>query len=149
MRGTQIAQAFRIPQFGIIPAHAGNTSPLQQGDCQTRDHPRACGEHTVSVMFADAKPGSSPRMRGTHDNFTDSVAQMGIIPAHAGNTSLIRHYEQNLGDHPRACGEHFYRTEQIPFFLGSSPRMRGTPFPCRIVNHPCGIIPAHAGNTSG
>ena len=148
MRGTQIAQAFRIPQFGIIPAHAGNTSPLQQGDCQTRDHPRACGEHTVSVMFADAKPGSSPRMRGTHDNFTDSVAQMGIIPAHAGNTSLIRHYEQNLGDHPRACGEHWLAARRVERRAGSSPRMRGTPLHDLVFRCQRGIIPAHAGNTS-
>ena len=52
-----------------------------------------------------------------------------------------------LGDHPRACGEHFGEVRVRVGAQGSSPRMRGT-LPCSWrVGLQSGIIPAHAGNT--
>ena len=66
MRGSQEMLDEKPFAFGIIPAHAGLTaaSPDRPGGC--RDHPRACGAHTVSVLDKQAAGGSSPRMRGSH-----------------------------------------------------------------------------------
>ena len=74
---------------------------------------------------------------------------MGIIPAHAGNTSLTLSGDSPNGDHPRACGEHSHQAWPTPIDKGSSPRMRGTPYWRVCGLWPRGIIPAHAGNTAG
>ena len=51
------------------------------------------------------------------------------------------------GDHPRVCGEHCKLFQRAWFPLGSSPRMRGTPFSGSLLIARLGIIPAYAGNT--
>ena len=51
------------------------------------------------------------------------------------------------GDHPRVCGEHSPCAVACASCLGSSPRMRGTPFGRRLHFRLPGIIPAYAGNT--
>ena len=50
--------------------------------------------------------------------------------------------------HPRACGEHLCLCLCICIFIGSSPRMRGTPARSILVITRMRFIPAHAGNTS-
>ena len=65
MRGTHRRTARAGRHVGIIPAHAGNTIPTSPFRCSCRDHPRACGEHIKTLYDAVARPGSSPRMRGT------------------------------------------------------------------------------------
>ena len=50
--------------------------------------------------------GSSPRMRGTLSDVGGEVVQLGIIPAHAGNTMSPDIIRRTRWDHPRACGEH-------------------------------------------
>ena len=50
-------------------------------------------------------------------------------------------------DHPRVCGEHDCGEHFDVSFLGSSPRMRGTPTSGRRPSPKAGIIPAYAGNT--
>ena len=86
-------------------------------------------------------------MRGTRTDSRYSGCGGGIIPAYAGNTALIRHYERDLGDHPRICGEHIFIVPAYPSFEGSSPHMRGTHLPQRAGYLRYGIIPAYAGNT--
>ena len=46
MRGTLNRSAVSEVHHGIIPAYAGNTSYPISSVCNTRDHPRVCGEHT-------------------------------------------------------------------------------------------------------
>ena len=46
------------------------------------------------------------------------------------------------------CGEHFVCRVLFLVFGGSSPRMRGAPYPHFPVRPSCGIIPADAGSTS-
>ena len=86
MRGTRCAG--RLPRLfgGIIPAHAGNTLACRQKSIDSRDHPRACGEHLLTVSCSSRATGSSPRMRGTQAPAASKSARPGIIPAHAGNT---------------------------------------------------------------
>ena len=86
-------------------------------------------------------------MRGTPDLLQIACARIGIIPAHAGNTSTSKTSETLSRDHPRACGEHRPQPVDRIARLGSSPRMRGTPNLSKICSTKIGIIPAHAGNT--
>ena len=127
MRGTRYLRAVNRRIDGIIPAHAGNTSPAATPTTRSRDHPRACGEHTLSAVSALVLAGSSPRMRGTRSAVSRSSWQAGIIPAHAGNTKDEVLADCIVRDHPRACGEHFVVAE--------------------LLGHESGIIPAQAGNT--
>ena len=87
-------------------------------------------------------------MRGSLYHSLYSLFTKGIIPAHAGLTSLTVIPSPHLRDHPRACGAHYKSVCFIPYILGSSPRMRGSLIlPVDCVGRG-GIIPAHAGLTS-
>ena len=91
---------------GIIPACAGNTYPAWCHLRIMRDHPRVCGEHKPRRRQPTARPGSSPRVRGTRALAEVAVDEQGIIPACAGNTVANMGYSQSDRDHPRVCGEH-------------------------------------------
>ena len=147
MRGTRIADDIARVAAGIIPAHAGNTFYPRSVLQVFRDHPRACGEHSCRDRRRTSAAGSSPRMRGTQNVSFLCCSTSGIIPAHAGNTGLGAAKNPNGQDHPRACGEHDGRIRWGMAGLGSSPRMRGTPYRALRSVIECGIIPAHAGNT--
>ena len=148
MRGTQLRQHLVRMPAGIIPAHAGNTVKKTVTAAIYGDHPRACGEHSLLPILILIRLGSSPRMRGTPRINQPRISKTGIIPAHAGNTSLCQQKRADKMDHPRACGEHFMFCAYSSAFLGSSPRMRGTLCWHGVVYRHHGIIPAHAGNTS-
>ena len=147
MRGTQIFLLVGLEREGIIPAHAGNTSICRTRLLASRDHPRACGEHSRFVFFNFGVSGSSPRMRGTPSMSQNRPCVWGIIPAHAGNTSRHGATVRRSWDHPRACGEHLLLIGGLESPSGSSPRMRGTPLLVCDTGQWHGIIPAHAGNT--
>ena len=168
MRGT-LSHSRRIPcHTGIIPAYAGNTHCVLVLFADLWDHPRVCGEHSSRICDVRAEQGSSPRMRGTLIIGNDDNAHGGIIPAYAGNTHrehaaspgvrIIPAYAGNTRmshaarrsskDHPRVCGEHQTGVANTARYLGSSPRMRGTPFDVFNIRNYEGIIPAYAGNTA-
>ena len=167
MRGTHANAEQAERSFGIIPAHAGNTLRTGHRMPEIRDHPRACGEHhdllPHVLRVAGSSPrmrgtprgccknckgvGSSPRMRGTHVLKLRVDGGDGIIPAHAGNTSISSMCLLNIRDHPRACGEHYTYDSADITGMGSSPRMRGTHAKSRYADIIHRIIPAHAGNT--
>ena len=91
--------------------------------------------------------GSSPRVRGTPPWSQPIHGRAGIIPACAGNTQTRQTRHPKQWDHPRVCGEHLAVPSLSMTSPGSSPRVRGTPWPsCRVDSH-AGIIPACAGNT--
>ena len=73
--------------------------------------------------------------------------QLGIIPAHAGLTSIFSSARALHRDHPRAYGAHKGESLCTHWNRGSSPRMRGSRI--WLVGRLCGrwIIPAHAGLT--
>ena len=132
---------------GIIPACAGNTwtEGLRPGDAG--DHPRVCGEHAPPLACLFDARGSSPRVRGTLRRRRRARAEIGIIPACAGNTAYVLSAFSSSRDHPRVCGEHELPELRQAAIRGSSPRVRGTPpaQPIRLLL--AGIIPACAGNT--
>ena len=128
MRGTHVIWCHRRFPPGIIPAHAGNTALTCSVYVCARDHPRACGEHPAYAGLHSHRHGSSPRMRGTLSSQQKKKSSVGIIPAHAGNTSPMLHIGLWSEDHPRACGEHPFVSNTFAVDQGSSPRMRGTHF---------------------
>ncbi len=106
LRGTQQAAIGVKCGLRFIPAPAGNTG-WGSGRSQPRAvHPRACGEHAVRLAAALAALGSSPRLRGTHDEglIVDRCGR--FIPAPAGNTARCASPTRAITVHPRACGEH-------------------------------------------
>ncbi|KFI48489.1 hypothetical protein BBOU_0618 [Bifidobacterium boum] len=106
------------------------------------------GEHTGHNWRPAFNLGSSPHARGTRLDVVDSRADGGIIPACAGNTSVIMFGAREKGDHPRMRGEHVPSPLPSPIRWGSSPHARGTPS-VNAGNKPRrGIIPACAGNTA-
>ena len=106
MRGTRLKGSYHMPTFGIIPAYAGNTPPCPGRAAIHWDHPRVCGEHTLSNRISSGLRGSSPRMRGTPIGCARWRNTNGIIPAYAGNTRTSNHRTCGAWDHPRVCGEH-------------------------------------------
>ena len=86
-------------------------------------------------------------MRGTLTPIIIAQVAHGIIPAYAGNTRTPTEPATSSRDHPRVCGEHAVREDEIAFRRGSSPRMRGTPVASVTIRSMAGIIPAYAGNT--
>ena len=148
MRGSLSSSSVWQRNHGIIPAHAGLTS-REKSPCRGNgDHPRACGAHTTSQSSAKRSVGSSPRMRGSQSLRPFWLFFIGIIPAHAGLTTIVSAYLLTPWDHPRACGAHLVRPLEYVLFLGSSPRMRGSHHQAGHGLLQSGIIPAHAGLTS-
>ena len=110
MRGIRtLYQKNAFPQ-GITPAHAGNTMPFVQSQYAGRDHPRACGEYSFSMVYGVRLHGSPPRMRGIPYAIPTLFSDSGITPAHAGNTIAAVKLVITRRDHPRACGEYSRKT---------------------------------------
>ena len=147
VRGTHHAKQRQSGCEGIIPACAGNTSVFTVLVPSRRDHPRMCGEHVTPNPFANAVLGSSPHVRGTLPHSRGRTEHHGIIPACAGNTSLVRLFLSSMRDHPRMCGEHRSTVRQFLGHKGSSPHVRGTHLDPDQARQGQGIIPACAGNT--
>ena len=147
MRGSPQVNEKGGHDYGIIPAHAGLTHLDPHRDESLWDHPRACGAHTFFSFQLPPIKGSSPRMRGSRMYRCVDRLTRGIIPAHAGLTGLRLRVSTCRKDHPRACGAHCDVTAFIRLSLGSSPRMRGSPWHISVDGADVGIIPAHAGLT--
>ena len=64
-RGTRDQSVRFVPEFGIIPACAGNTLVAPAQSATPRDHPRVRGEHRPGCGARAVTQGSSPRARGT------------------------------------------------------------------------------------
>ena len=127
-RGTPGQCGEELPDQGIIPAFAGNTSSDNIGHPIQEDHPRIRGEHAHFIITNLDKLGSSPHSRGTRALFFPFPRRSRIIPAFAGNTMIVFH---------------------SPILrLGSSPHSRGTPQADFQKARKPGIIPAFAGNTA-
>ena len=148
MRGSPRVCHLDICFVGIIPAHAGLTCRHPGSARGERDHPRACGAHVTMPPAANFGTGSSPRMRGSQDQYSIYRTNLGIIPAHAGLTESCSPSCSPSRDHPRACGAHYFRIGASPRGEGSSPRMRGSRERIRAPADYDGIIPAHAGLTA-
>ena len=133
---------------GLIPRMQGTPRDRRRRDDPRRAHPRAGGEHRPWTAVHYGKVGSSPRRRGTPQQWGGGGRADRLIPAQAGNTCSPPPRPSCDPAHPRAGGEHIARQSSALLPDGSSPRRRGT----RRVGHALlderRLIPAQAGNTA-
>ncbi len=148
-RGTLQESFLDFAGIRFIPAIAGNTAPFRLNPERQPVHPRDRGEHQDSMIEAIAPAGSSPRSRGTRGMSAEQERAERFIPAIAGNTSFLSIRMTPMPVHPRDRGEHVCLPRPSPSSPGSSPRSRGTLFPCAFHFLPLRFIPAIAGNTNG
>ena len=147
MRGKLYLNLIRSIWRRITPAHAGKTVHWSARFWQDSDHPRACGENLWGSGCRSGRCGSPPRMRGKHFLPLCLNLPNRITPAHAGKTKIKNIYCISCTDHPRACGENFWRGVGVFFWSGSPPRMRGKRHGLRPSRPRGRITPAHAGKT--
>ncbi len=133
----------------ITPAFAGSTIWWFGGGDPVPDHPRVCGEHTVTNNQPRTACGSPPRLRGAHDRALRMGDQLRITPAFAGSTTRCGYPRRGSEDHPRVCGEHGAEFRAPLRCYGSPPRLRGARSRRGCVRAPPRITPAFAGSTRG
>ena len=147
MRGTLAAFVSSGASLGLIPAGAGNTYSPPAICLPRAAHPRRCGEHSMLPADSNSPMGSSPQVRGTHQNLVKAIPTPRLIPAGAGNTTVAGCNGKPRGAHPRRCGEHTVPGQLVWVAWGSSPQVRGTPRSAERGIPGERLIPAGAGNT--
>ena len=132
---------------GITPAHAGKSMSYRLQYLLTSDHPRPCGEKPSRAMYLTTALGSPPPMRGKETPKERRAQKMRITPAHAGKRWRVRLPSSPWADHPRPCGEKFWRFRWPSWKKGSPPPMRGKVPPRLSIPNRTWITPAHAGKS--
>ena len=126
MRGKGRGRSFSSCELGITPAYAGKSPRPGRINSDSSDHPRVCGEKSLSTSgfiglegitpayagksrsllpIIVGMEGSPPRMRGKAVCRAKFCADGGITPAYAGKRELCLEEPLSLRDHPRVCGE--------------------------------------------
>ena len=110
MRGKGLVVRAALPERRITPAHAGKSSFGRCGPRTPRDHPRACGEKPMRILWEHAKEGSPPRMRGKVCTGHSRRRKSGITPAHAGKSGKKQGQTGGaLGSPPRMRGKEIFK----------------------------------------
>ena len=117
------------------------------GRNRRKDHPRSRGEYCRESAAFAGEQGSSPLSRGIQRRPPPAPTCPRIIPALAGNTSVVSATLPGQWDHPRSRGEYFCLMRSKASRAGSSPLSRGIPTSCVGAQLGRRIIPALAGNT--
>ena len=125
MRGKAPAQTLTGSASRITPACAGKRQRQSGHNEAYRDHPRVCGEKVGMGYRGKAPVGSPPRMRGKVYAHRSARVRCGITPAYAGKSSYTSDRAAVSRDHPRVCGEKYWRHSCPQMRSGSPPRMRG------------------------
>ena len=110
-------------------------------------HPRSRGENVLSVDAEGPLAGSSPLTRGKRVDEQAANVRPGLIPAHAGKTSVMTMHGGASRAHPRSRGENWGGDACGVVAAGSSPLTRGKQSHIKPEARPVGLIPAHAGKT--
>ena len=132
---------------GLIPAHAGKTSPPARRGQAVAAHPRSRGENGSRPGAPWTFSGSSPLTRGKPRRRRRRSSRRRLIPAHAGKTAGANCAANSSPAHPRSRGENDPLLGYRRGRGGSSPLTRGKR---RRLASPTGgrrLIPAHAGKT--
>ena len=132
---------------GLIPAHAGKTPPSGPCRARARAHPRSRGENDSGYQPEQVAEGSSPLTRGKPLIQARRIHAQGLIPAHAGKTSVSRPTIRYPEAHPRSRGENSDPGVPTHTTTGSSPLTRGKRLDRCVAQLTHGLIPAHAGKT--
>ncbi len=145
MRGKAKRKGKNCKNDRITPAYAGKSDFVAVHKFIFEDHPRLCGEKSISGRTYAIEMGSPPPMRGKVINVQCWFNISRITPAYAGKRkSLIRNSFIHQ-DHPRLCGEKVSTTANATQQAGSPPPMRGKAFDANGDVTAAGITPAYAG----
>ena len=147
-RGKRPSQRGKPRERRLIPAHAGKTYTSQKLGIILTAHPRSRGENLAHTTRGEYFKGSSPLTRGKPRRRCQRKLRRGLIPAHAGKTSVVRWAIPSRWAHPRSRGENKFLSRVTFMSAGSSPLTRGKRFCIRPEDRVEGLIPAHAGKTS-
>ena len=131
----------------LIPAHAGKTLLTTPPRRLSAAHPRSRGENITRNCSQMVRVGSSPLTRGKRSLTVSRATLNGLIPAHAGKTTLTRTITTDTTAHPRSRGENGRAEGQQVAAGGSSPLTRGKHALVAASVNAWGLIPAHAGKT--
>ena len=148
-RGKQNLRYLRWNEGRLIPAHAGKTNVRVPELRHHEAHPRSRGENAILPLMMLAEWGSSPLTRGKRDRGALRDVDERLIPAHAGKTPPWMRRARASRAHPRSRGENGQPVVDLIINVGSSPLTRGKRLEAEDVAGPGGLIPAHAGKTSG
>ncbi len=110
---------------GITPACAGKRYTGYHHEHHARDHPRVCGEKSVTGICSGSVKGSPPRVRGKDCALCEKDDSLRITPACAGKRTWWGSPSCSGGDHPRVCGEKCQSRFFAASAAGSPPRVRG------------------------
>ena len=146
-RGKHTRREVTRDKHGLIPAHAGKTTPDRPSLSASWAHPRSRGENRARPGACRRRTGSSPLTRGKREVVAVISASGGLIPAHAGKTPGSRSTGLSAWAHPRSRGENEIEALLDPEQQGSSPLTRGKRARDRRAEGTRGLIPAHAGKT--
>ena len=146
-RGKPITIASVICLTRLIPAHAGKTDLRRALTSCRGAHPRSRGENKAHAMRTGLRGGSSPLTRGKRLSAWSQCYLLGLIPAHAGKTTVGIRPGSRSTAHPRSRGENKARVWRSLMGGGSSPLTRGKPVEVDQEERGSGLIPAHAGKT--
>ena len=109
-----------------IPASAGQppfAKPLMN---RARVYPRECGAARLAGAPKQAKPGLSPRVRGSPSRSRSIAVQHRSIPASAGQPTGYSPTYLVEPVYPRECGAASTTCRTSSSALGLSPRVRGS-----------------------
>ena len=126
MWGTPDMSRSVCARIRFIPTYVGNTDWVADLITEPSVHPHVCGEHMFSLLTLHPRPGSSPRMWGTHVPGLKVKHSGRFIPTYVGNTPCWLEKPWRSAVHPHVCGEHFFHDCTLRVGRGSSPRMWGT-----------------------
>ena len=129
-----------------IPTRVGNIGCVMPGLMQPPDHPHACGEYCVPLMFQHRRDGPSPRVWGILPKYEPHDWLDRTNPTRVGNMRRRRSWPSRRTDHPHACGEYSSSLATRAPVYGPSPRVWGI----LIANPAPGVtartIPTRVGN---
>ena len=126
-RGKPVERRGQPRLLRLIPAHAGKTCSPPRRTEGGWAHPRSRGENPLVDRLTAVAGGSSPLTRGKLDRVPIRRDNLGLIPAHAGKTMMLKGCDWPSAAHPRSRGENL----EVPAGPGGGE----------------GLIPAHAGKT--
>ena len=147
VRGEAHRQERRADRERITPACAGRRRLRASVLRRDGDHPRVCGEKSMSTLRKRRFLGSPPRVRGEAYTERRTTRRAGITPACAGRSEALERMRRLDEDHPRVCGEKSNTISRRSTSIGSPPRVRGEVGFRQLGGTVHGITPACAGRS--
>ena len=148
-RGNRHHLIHLVDHLGPIPARAGQPPPAPSKSPPTWAYPRSRRATSSASSSRPAALGLSPLARGNLDRDLDAVAQLGPIPARAGQPQDVALSSASAWAYPRSRGATSVRSPGGCRRWGLSPLARGNQ---RLDHQPArwpGPIPARAGQPEG